>query len=167
MVNLSSSDTEEALELLSLSSACGYHSPLLNLWSSSDSELFEDWPKANDMAASVYVALTADVLSSPCINNRFLAWQKSHVGISSARPSHSRAASLMYPQRRKAALTNAPGRKSKKVKINAERALAAPTPRGGSLSAADFDKSEWETIYPIFVEEGLVVPSKCVNMKDA
>jgi hypothetical protein len=73
----------------------------------------------------------------------------------------------MYPQRRKAALTNAPGRKSKKVKINAERALAAPTPRGGSLSTADFDKSEWETIYPIFVEEGLVVPSKCVNMKDA
>jgi hypothetical protein len=64
MVDLSSSDTEEVLELLSLSPACGYHSPLSNLRSSSDSDLFEDWPEANDMAASVYVALIADALSS-------------------------------------------------------------------------------------------------------
>jgi hypothetical protein len=42
MVNLSSSGTEEVLELLSLSPTCGYHSPLSNLRSSSDSELFED-----------------------------------------------------------------------------------------------------------------------------
>jgi hypothetical protein len=64
MVDLSSSDTEEVLELLSLSPTCGYHSPLSNLRSSSDSDLFEDWPEANDMAASVYVALIADALSS-------------------------------------------------------------------------------------------------------
>jgi hypothetical protein len=43
----------------------------------------------------------------------------------------------------------------------------APTPRGGSLFAADFDKSEWEIMYPLFVEEGLVVPSECVNRKNA
>jgi hypothetical protein len=42
MVDLSSSDTEEALELLSLSPAHGYHPPLLNLGSSSDSDMFED-----------------------------------------------------------------------------------------------------------------------------
>jgi hypothetical protein len=35
-------------------------------------------------------------------------------------------------------------RKLKKVKIDAEHALAAPTSRGGLLLAADFDKSKWE-----------------------
>jgi hypothetical protein len=54
-----------------------------------------------------------------------------------------------------------------KTKIDAECALAAPTLRGGSLSTADFDKSEWEIIYPLFVEEGLVDPSVCVTKKDA
>jgi hypothetical protein len=39
------------------------------------------------------------------------------------------------------------------MKIDVERALAAPTPRGGSLSAAEFHKSEWEIMYPLFVEE--------------
>jgi hypothetical protein len=62
--SLSSSDTEEALELLSLRPAHGPHSPLLELRSSSDIELFNDWPKANDMVASVYVALIVDALSS-------------------------------------------------------------------------------------------------------
>jgi hypothetical protein len=64
MADLSSSDTKEALELLSLSPSRGYRSLLLNLRSSSDSDLFEDSPKANDMAASVYVALTAEASSS-------------------------------------------------------------------------------------------------------
>jgi hypothetical protein len=64
MVDLLSSDTEEALKLLPLSPAHGYHSPLSNLRSSSDSELFEDWPEANDMATSVCVVLTADALGS-------------------------------------------------------------------------------------------------------
>jgi hypothetical protein len=49
------------------------------------------------------------------------------------------------------------------MKIDAERVLAAPTPHGGSLSAANFDKSEWEIMYPRFVVEGLVGPSECVN----
>jgi hypothetical protein len=39
--------------------------------------------------------------------------------------------------------------------------------RGGSLSAADFDKSKWEIMYPLFVEEGLVGPFESVNRKDA
>jgi hypothetical protein len=64
MVNLSSSDSEEALELLSLRPAHGYHSPLLNIRSSFDCELFKDWPEAIDMAASVYIALIADASSS-------------------------------------------------------------------------------------------------------
>jgi hypothetical protein len=56
VVNLSSSDTKEALELLSL--------PLSNRCLSFDSDLFEDWLEANDMVASVYVVLTTDALSS-------------------------------------------------------------------------------------------------------
>jgi hypothetical protein len=51
------------------------------------------------------------------------------------------------------------------MKIDAERALAAPTSRGGLLSNADFNKSEWEIMYPLFVEEGLVDSSEHVNGK--
>jgi hypothetical protein len=40
-----------------------------------------------------------------------------------------------------------------------------PTPHGGSLSTAIFDKFEWEIMYPRFVEEGLLGPFKCVNRK--
>jgi hypothetical protein len=41
-------------------------------------------------------------------------------------------------------LASAPRRKYEKMKIDAERVLAAPIPRGSSLFAADFDKSKWE-----------------------
>jgi hypothetical protein len=34
---------------------------------------------------------------------------------------------------------------------------------GDSLSTADFDRSEWEIMYPLFVVEGLVDPSEHVN----
>jgi hypothetical protein len=54
VVTLLSSDIEEGLELLSLSPT---HGLLSELHSSSGSELFDDWPKANDVATSVYVAL--------------------------------------------------------------------------------------------------------------
>jgi hypothetical protein len=64
VATLSSSDTEEASELLSLSPAHGPHSPFSELLSSSGGDLFDDWPEANDMAMSVYVALAADALSS-------------------------------------------------------------------------------------------------------
>jgi hypothetical protein len=64
MVTLSSRDTKEALELLPLSPACGPHSRLFEPSSNSGSDLFKDWPEANDMAVSVYVALTMDASSS-------------------------------------------------------------------------------------------------------
>jgi hypothetical protein len=60
VVSLLSSDTEEALELLFLSPP---HDPVSHISEpscSSSSDQFEDWPKANDTVASVYVALTMD-----------------------------------------------------------------------------------------------------------
>jgi hypothetical protein len=66
-VNVSSSDTEAALELLTLEAGREISSwPSLDdmqgpsLSSSAGSEWFEDWPEANDMVASVYVLLTAE-----------------------------------------------------------------------------------------------------------
>jgi hypothetical protein len=64
VASLSSSDTEEALELLSLSPSRGPYSPLSELCSSSGNDLFDDWPEANFIAVLVYVALTADASSS-------------------------------------------------------------------------------------------------------
>jgi hypothetical protein len=64
-------------------------------------------------------------------------------------------------------MTSASRGKSKKMKIDAERALAAATSRGGSLSTPYFDKSKWEIMYPLFVEEGIVDSSEHVNGKDA
>jgi hypothetical protein len=69
VVTLSSSDTEEALDFLFMRPVHGSSSRLLEgdalePSSSSGSDLFEDWPKANDMAASVYVVLTAEGPSS-------------------------------------------------------------------------------------------------------
>jgi hypothetical protein len=64
VVNPSSSDTEEALDLLFLGPAHGPYFSALNPHSGSDSDVFKDWPEVNDMGASVYVALTADASSS-------------------------------------------------------------------------------------------------------
>jgi hypothetical protein len=64
MVNLSSSDTKEALDLLFLCPARHPCFPVLKPHSCSDDDLFEDWPKVNDMAMSVYVALSVDASSS-------------------------------------------------------------------------------------------------------
>jgi hypothetical protein len=58
VVNLSSSDTEEALGFLSLCPARGPCSPLLNLHSSFGSDLFKDWPEPNDIV-------------TPCISNLY------------------------------------------------------------------------------------------------
>jgi hypothetical protein len=38
--------------------------------------------------------------------------------------------------------------------------------RGGSLSATDFDRTKWEIMYPLFVEEGLVNHSERANRGD-
>jgi hypothetical protein len=71
VVNKSLSDTKAALEFFSLESGRQVSSrPLLDdarersLSSSVGSEWFENWPEANDMAASVYRALTAEPSSS-------------------------------------------------------------------------------------------------------
>jgi hypothetical protein len=88
MVDLSSSDTEDGLKLLPLSHAHGYHSPLSNLRSSSNSKLFEDWPEANDMDASVYIALATDIYSSRASTTDSLRGsKKSRASISSAQRS--------------------------------------------------------------------------------
>jgi hypothetical protein len=168
VVTLSSSDTKEALELLSLNPARGPHSPLLKLRSSSGSDLFDDWPEANDMAVSIYVALTTDASSScTSIVNALHYAQKSCVDGSSTQQSRTQATLSQKHWCRKSAFTSAPQRKPKKMKIATEYALAMPIPCGGSLSAADFDRSEWEILHPLFVEEGLIDPSERVSRKDA
>jgi hypothetical protein len=143
VVTLSSSYTKEALELLSLSPARGPHSQLSGLRSSSGSDLFEDWPEANDMAASVYVALTADALSSrTSIVNVMRGDQKSCADGSSTQQSHLWVTSSWRPHRQKPTPVDAARMKSTKTKIDVGRTLAAPTAHGGSFSTADFDKSE-------------------------
>jgi hypothetical protein len=168
VVSLLSSDTEEALELLSLSPVHDPDSPLLELHSSFGSDLYDDWPESNDMAASVHVALTADALSFHMSTvSAPHCTQKSFVDCSSTRQSRTQATSSQKPQRQKSLFTSAPQSKSQKMKVDTEGALAMPIPRGGSLSAADFDRYEWEIMYPLFVEEGLVDPSERVSRKDA
>jgi hypothetical protein len=51
------------------------------------------------------------------------------------------------------------------MKVNTGSTFAAPSPHDGALSAADFDRSEWEIMYPRFVEEGFVGPFDRVNKK--
>jgi hypothetical protein len=40
-------------------------------------------------------------------------------------------------------------KRSKKAKVDVERALEMLAPHGGSLSTVDFDRSEWEIMYPL------------------
>jgi hypothetical protein len=58
-----------------------------------------------------------------------------------------------------------PPRSLKRANIDAERALAASMSRGDTLSATDFDQSEWEIMYHRFIKEGLIDPSNCVNRR--
>jgi hypothetical protein len=81
--------------LLSLSPARGPRSPILNLRSSFGSNLFKDWPEANDMAAIINVALTADASSSCALAvNALHCAQKSCIDDSTTRRSHSWLTSL-------------------------------------------------------------------------
>jgi hypothetical protein len=90
VVTLSSSDTVEALELLSLSPARDPHSPLSKFRSSSGGDLFNDWPEANDMVVSVYVALTTHASSShTSIVGAQHCFQKSCVDDSCTRESYT------------------------------------------------------------------------------
>jgi hypothetical protein len=73
VVDLSSSDTEALLDSLFVSTTCD--SPSSRPCARSDGDSFKDWPKANDMAASVYVALSADASISrmPTVNASVMA----------------------------------------------------------------------------------------------
>jgi hypothetical protein len=166
MVTLSYSDTEEALELLSLSPVCGPHSRLSEPSSTFSSDLFEDWPKVNDMSTSVYVALIVDASNShastvgaPCGD------QESHADGSCTLRSRSRAMLSRRSHRQEPGGVGAPRWSSKRAKINTDYTLAAPSLCDGVLSTADFNRSEWEIMYPRFVE-GLVGPSNCVIKKN-
>jgi hypothetical protein len=104
------------------------HSPASNPRSGSDSDEFENWPEVNDMAASVYVALTADALSSHAsMVDALCDVRESYTGGSSGRQSHSQTASSKKPRQWKTALTSVSRGKSKKTKIDVAHALAAPT----------------------------------------
>jgi hypothetical protein len=51
-------------------------------------------------------------------------------------------------------------------KVDAKCASATPLLRDDPILAADFDLSEWEIMYPHFVEEGLVDPPGHANKKN-
>jgi hypothetical protein len=87
---LSSSGTEEALEMLFLDPPHDTVSHVSEPSYSSGSDQFDDWPKANDMVVSVYVILTADASSSRIlIVNAPHEDQESLTDISSSRQSLS------------------------------------------------------------------------------
>jgi hypothetical protein len=135
--------------------------------SCSDNDLFEDCPKANDTTMSVYVALTADALSS-CAStaNAPRGDRESHTDSSSTWQSRSQAMPSRRSHWQRPGDVGAPRGRTKRAKINAEHALVAPSPCSGALSTTDFDQAEWEIMYPRFVEEGLFDPSGCVNNKN-
>jgi hypothetical protein len=50
-----------------------------------------------------------------------------------------------------------------KTNVDAEHALVAPISHGGSLSTADFDRSKWEIMYPLFwTRASLILPNHFV-----
>jgi hypothetical protein len=109
VVTLSSSGTEEALELLFLGPPRDSVSHIWKPSYSSSSDQFDDWPEANDTSASVYVAFTTNALTS-CIStvNALHGDQESRADISSSRQSRSRATLSRKPHRHKPAAVGAP-----------------------------------------------------------
>jgi hypothetical protein len=140
VVDLSSSDTEALLDSLFVSPACD--SAVSRPCMGSDGDSFEDWPKANDIVTSVYVALSPDSLTShaPTIGSP-CDGRKSCIGDSPVHELRSQLTSMKKTQRRKPALSCAPWKRSKKAMVDVECALEMPAPRGISLSVADFDRS--------------------------
>jgi hypothetical protein len=112
------------------------------------------------MVVSVYVALSADALSSrkPAIDaprdNRRSHFNNSHVR------------KTRKTRWGKAALSDAPRKRSKKMKVDIDRALAVPATLDGLILAAGFARSKCEMMYPLLVVEGLVDTSACVNRRD-
>jgi hypothetical protein len=158
VVDVSSSNIEDQLNSLFLSPACDSLS--LCRCAGSDANSFKSWPEANNMAVSVYVELSVDALSSrkhaidaPRDNRR-------------SRFNNLLVQKMKKTQRCKVVPSDAPRKRSKKMKVDINRTLAAPTPRDGPLSAAGFARSKWEIMYPLFVAEGLIDTSTHVNRKD-
>jgi hypothetical protein len=149
--SISSNDTEALLDSLFLSPT--HDSPASHPCASSDADSFENWPKANDMAACVYIAMSADASGShtPAIDA-----PRDGKKLCFSDPSVQK---MRKTRQWKAAPAVAPPKRSKKAKVDVDRALAAAAPHNGSLSTAVFDKSEWEIMYPLFVAEGVVDPS--------
>jgi hypothetical protein len=143
MVDVSSSDTEDLLNSLFLSPAC--NSLSLRGCASSDADSFKSWPQVNNMAASVYVALSADASSS-----RKPAIDAPHDNRRS-RFNNLPVRKMRKTRRCKASPFDALRKRSKKMKVDIDCALAAPAARDGPLLAAGFATSEWEIIYPLFV----------------
>jgi hypothetical protein len=142
VVTLSSSDTEEALELLF---PCPPRDPVSHASEPSSncySDQFEDWPEANDTAVGVYIALTADALSS------VPRWSMCHMMLVLSLMAHL-LANLTQGQLQRESLSGkmcgcwCSRRKCNKMKIDAGCTHAAPTSHSGLLFATDFDKSEW------------------------
>jgi hypothetical protein len=170
VVTVSSSDTEEALELLSLGPCHDLASPVSSgnirePSSSSGSELFEDWPEANDIMTSVYVALTMEALSSlASMADAARGRQKSHNTNSSTRHCRSETVPSQQSRRRKPKSDNVSRKKSKKTKKSViDDGSTEALLRGRPLSMADFDPSEWEIMYLCFIEEGLIDPPDRVH----
>jgi hypothetical protein len=97
VVTIYSSDTEEALELLSLGPCRNLASQVLGgniheTSASSGSDLFEDLPMAKDMAASIYVMLTAEASSSLISTADAPRGRWKSCNISSSTHSHSETA---------------------------------------------------------------------------
>jgi hypothetical protein len=121
-VTSSSSDIDEALAFLSLSPAHGLsyrlsegdaREPSL----SSGSDLFEDWPEANDMAVSIYVTLTMEASSSHAsMADAPRGKQKSHADSSVTQQPRSRVAPSRRPHRRKTEDVDVSRRSSKRTK---------------------------------------------------
>jgi hypothetical protein len=112
------------------------------------------------MAASAYAMLSADALSSrkPTIDAPRDNWRSCF--------NNSPVRKTKKTRRHKAALSDTPRKRSKKTKVDIDRALAMPATHDGSVSAAGFSMSEWEIMYPLFVVEGLVVTSTLAKRKD-
>jgi hypothetical protein len=112
--------------------------------SSFGSDLFEDWPEANDMEASVYVTLTMEASSSLVSTDDDPRGRRKFCNvISSTRHSRSEIAPPRRSRRRKSKGDNAPHKKSKKTKKPVIDNSSAESPScGGPLSTTDFYPSK-------------------------
>jgi hypothetical protein len=111
------------------------------------------------MAVSIYIALTVKPSSSLSLMAKAPRNEKKSCARgSSTRKPHSRAVVSQRSRCRKLEDIETSCRKSKQTKKTAVGDTAAvPSLCGGPLLAANFDEIEWETMYPHFVEEAVLI----------